>query len=225
MPQQLAPETYIRMFEVLLWCEEFKISYGSLINTPCFHQTKKIHTGEIWRGSTCRTLESNIGPPSTCLCFPFRTRPGTDGFASLPVPGLAEKRPSVLIGDEILVQPGEAIQGGRWYSGFVHVIERDEVGLRFGRGFRVLGSDERFYVRFKYNRIVSRREQHAIKATAAPVHRLQFPVLAHVKPPTMSQEVIATYNPDIETNPAQKRAVSSIVRLPPGSPPFIVFGP
>jgi len=34
-----------------------------------------------------------------------------------------------------------------------------------------------------------------------------------------------TFNPDIETNPAQKRAVSSIVRLPPGSPPFIVFGP
>lgn len=169
-------------------------------------------------------LESNIGPHFICLCFPFRTRPGTYGFASLPVPGLAEKRPSVLIGDEILVQPGEATHGGRWYSGFVHVIERDEVGLRFGRGFRVSGPDQRFYVRFKYNRIVSRREQQAIKA-AAPVHRLQFPVLAHIKPQTILQEEIVTYNQDIETNPAQKRAVSSIVRLPPGSPPFIVFGP
>ena len=27
LPQQLVPETYIRMFEVLLWCEEYKISY------------------------------------------------------------------------------------------------------------------------------------------------------------------------------------------------------
>ena len=130
----------------------------------------------------------------------------------------------MLIGDEILVQPVEATQGGRWHSGFVHAIERDEVGLRFGRGFRVRGPDERFYVRFKYNRIVSRREQQAIKATP-PVHRLQFPVPAHIKPPTMLQEAIVTYNRDIETNPAQKRAVSSIVRLPPGSPPFIVFGP
>lgn len=155
---------------------------------------------------------------------PPQVRPEIDRFSSLPVPGLAEKRPSVLIGDEILVQPVEAAQGGKWFSGFVHTIERDEVGLRFGRGFRNPNPNDRFYVRFKYNRIVSRREQQAIKATP-PVHRLQFPLLAHVKPPAAPQGVIATYNPDIGTNPAQERAVSSIVRLPPGSPPFIVFGP
>lgn len=151
-------------------------------------------------------------------------RPDIDNFFSLPVPGLAEKRPSVLIGDEILVQPVEAAQGGKWYAGFVHTIERDEVGLRFGHGFRIRDPNERFYVRFQYNRIVSRREHQAIKATP-PVHRLQFPLLNYVKPPTALQEAIVTYNRDIETNPAQKRAVSSIMRLPPGSPPFIVFGP
>jgi len=130
----------------------------------------------------------------------------------------------VLIGDEILVQPTGAGQGGKWYSGFVHTIERDEVGLCFGRGFQNFNPNEHFYVRFKYNRIVSRREHQAIKATP-PVHRLQFPLATHVKPPAASQGEIAAYNTDIETNPAQKRAVSSIVRLPPGSPPFIVFGP
>ena len=148
-----------------------------------------------------------------------------NGAASLPVPGLAENRPSVLIGDEILVQPAGSIQGGKWYAGFVHVIERDEVGLRFGRGFQPTNPNERLYVRFQYNRIVSRREHQAIEATP-PVHRLQFPLLTHVKPKAALQGMIATYyNPDIETNPAQKRAVSSIARLPPGSPPFIVFGP
>jgi len=129
----------------------------------------------------------------------------------------------VLIGDEILVQPAGATQGGRWYSGFVHIIERDEVGLRFGRGFQAFNPNERFYVRFKYNRIVSRREHQAV--TVPPVPRLQFPLLAHVKPQTAQGGAIVTYNPDIETNPAQKRAVTSIVRLPPGSPPFVVFGP
>lgn len=34
LPQGLAPETYVRMFEVLLWCEEFKISYVSSISAP-----------------------------------------------------------------------------------------------------------------------------------------------------------------------------------------------
>lgn len=129
----------------------------------------------------------------------------------------------MLIGDEILIQPAGAAQG-KWYSGFVHTIERDEVGLRFGRGFQTRDQNERFYVRFKYNRIVSRREHQAIKAIP-PAHRLQFPLLTHVKPLIALEGVIETYNPDIETNPAQKRAVTSIVRLPPGSPPFIVFGP
>ncbi|KAF9653722.1 P-loop containing nucleoside triphosphate hydrolase protein [Thelephora ganbajun] len=189
LPQRLAPETYTRLFEVLLWCEEFKIS---------------------------QDLEKFDIPNAR---IEYR-RP----YHFLPVPGLAEKRPSVLIGDEILVQPTGAAQGGKWYSGFVHIIERDEVGLRFGRGFQNFNPGERFYVRFKYNRIVSRREHQAIKATP-PVHRLQFPLLTHVKLQTALQGAIVIYNPDIETNPAQKRAVSSIVRLPPGSPPFIVFGP
>ena len=169
-------------------------------------------------------LDLNTDSPSICPYFCPPKRQEIDWFASLPVPGLAEKRPSVLIGDEILVQPVGTVQGGKWYAGFVHTIERDQVGLRFGRGFRASDPDERFYVRFKYNRIVSRREHQAVKATP-PVHRLQFPLLTHVKPQIALQEAIATHNPDIETNPAQKRAVSSIMRLPPGSPPFIVFGP
>lgn len=148
----------------------------------------------------------------------------TNAFSSLPVPGLAEKRPSVLIGDEILVQPAGETPSGKWFSGFVHTIERDEVGLRFGRGFRVSNPDDRFYVRFQYNRIVSRREHQAIQATR-PVPRLQFPLLSHMKPQTALQGAIVTFNPDIETNPAQKRAVSSILGLSPGSPPFVVFGP
>lgn len=188
LPQHLVANTYAQMFEVLLWCEEYKIS---------------------------RDLEKfDIAEARIEYRHPYHF---------LPVPGLAENRPSVLIGDEILVQPAGS-QSGKWFSGFVHKFERDEVGLRFGRGFQGLNPNERSYVRFQYNRIVSRREHHAIKATP-PVPRLQFPLLNHVKRRPASGGVITTYNPDIEANPAQKRAVSSIVRLPPGSPPFIVFGP
>jgi len=71
LPQQLALETYAQTFEVLLWCEEFKISYVSPIDTPRCHRTKN-YTGKIWRSSIYRMLESNIGTPSICLYFfPF----------------------------------------------------------------------------------------------------------------------------------------------------------
>jgi helicase MOV-10 len=179
---------------------------------------------ETSKGLIYQTLESNIGAHSICMYPLLSITQDINTFSSLPVPGLMENRPSVLIGDEILVQPAGAAEGGKWFSGFVHTIERDEVGLRFGGGFQGFNLNERFYVRFKYNRTVSRRQHHAIKATP-PVPRLQFPLLTDVKPKMTLQGDIVTYNQDIETNPAQKRAVSSIVRLPPGSPPFIVFGP
>ncbi|KAF8805634.1 hypothetical protein BYT27DRAFT_7296293 [Phlegmacium glaucopus] len=46
----------------------------------------------------------------------------------LSVPGLVEKRPSVLIGDCILVQEQGAM-GGRWFEGHVHVLHQTESGF------------------------------------------------------------------------------------------------
>ena len=66
LPQQLAPETYKQMFEVLLWCEEFKISYAFTIDTSRYHHGVNVHTGEISRNLTCQMLESNAG--TICIC-------------------------------------------------------------------------------------------------------------------------------------------------------------
>lgn len=41
LPQQLTPETYVQMFEVLLWCEESKISYASPIELCVSTELKK----------------------------------------------------------------------------------------------------------------------------------------------------------------------------------------
>lgn len=49
-----------------------------------------------------------------------------------PIPGLAEKRPSVLQGDPVFVQDNV---DNRWYQGFVHKVELEFVGLKFGSKF------------------------------------------------------------------------------------------
>lgn len=145
--------------------------------------------------------------------------------ASLDVPGLAEKRPSVLVGDRILVQPAGSTNG-HWFEGGVHVVRREEVGLRLHGSFKAtLGSQ--FHIRFKLNRYPLRR-QHMALDTVFAQQRVLFPGNAQLSSktfPTAKDVRVVTYNPLLRSNPPQLQAVISIMQRPPGSIPFIVFGP
>ncbi|KAF9457919.1 P-loop containing nucleoside triphosphate hydrolase protein [Collybia nuda] len=143
----------------------------------------------------------------------------------LEVPGLAEKRPSVLVGDRILVQKEGATQG-HWYEGGVHVLRKEEVGLRFHRSFS-WASGQRYNVRFKLNRIPMRR-QHQGMDSAFSQPRVLFPAKDHVSPepyPTITEKRLRLVNALIAKNPLQLQAVISIVSQPAGAVPFVVFGP
>ena len=173
---------------------------------------------------------------------------------SLSVPGLAEKRPSVLVGklgsyrlrkrvililsipclgDRILVQQQGAIDG-RWYEGHVHVLRQAEVGLCFHGSFDRQPEGQRFHVRFKLNRIPLQRQHQALDS-AFVEDRVLFPLPVHLEPvpiatqpgpiATPSTTSIRLYNNLISGNPPQLQAVTSIRNLAPGSPPFVLFGP
>ncbi|KAF9489673.1 P-loop containing nucleoside triphosphate hydrolase protein [Pleurotus eryngii] len=60
--------------------------------------------------------------------------------------------------------------------------------------------------------------------TAFTSDRILFPGDAHLLPQLPVPSLVFV-NPLIGNNPAQRQAVTSIVRQPPGSPPFVVFGP
>ncbi|KAF5322682.1 hypothetical protein D9619_001136 [Psilocybe cf. subviscida] len=143
---------------------------------------------------------------------------------SLPVPGLAEKRPSVLVGDRILVQE-EGATDGRWFEGHVHVLRQAEVGLCFHSSFARYGEGRKFQVRFKLNQIPTRR-QHQAMDTVFAEERVLFPTIEHLpqKRP-ISNGPMKLFNSLISTNPRQLQAVASIVHSSPGSLPFVVFGP
>ncbi|PFH46787.1 hypothetical protein AMATHDRAFT_7405 [Amanita thiersii Skay4041] len=145
-----------------------------------------------------------------------------EGSYYVEVPGLAEKRPSVLIGDRILVQPHGGPEG-HWYEGFVHFVRQKEIGLRFHQSFRGWNQQQLYHVRFKLNRIPLRRQHHAMDLVFQE-DRVLFPLDTHV--PARPRDLVSRlYNENIASNARQMQAVSSIVKLPPGSPPFVVFGP
>jgi helicase MOV-10 len=123
-------------------------------------------------------------------------------------------------GDKILVQKHGA-ESGHWFEGYVHVVRRDEVGLRFHSSFE--GSQARQYnVRFNLSRYPLRR-QHQALATAFSHPRILFP--DSVALPKPGAPDITPVNPLIAKNPPQLRAVSLIVGMEPSSVPFVIFGP
>ncbi|KAH6905316.1 RNA helicase [Coprinopsis sp. MPI-PUGE-AT-0042] len=141
----------------------------------------------------------------------------------LGIPGLAEKRPSVLVGDRILVQRVDA-PAGHWFEGHVHFVRRDQVGLCFHTSFANWTPSQRYNIRFKLNRTVVRRQHQALDS-AFEEDRVLFPLPQHVISMPYRRSRLVYFNSLVAGNEPQVRAISHIVHLQPGSPPFVVFGP
>lgn len=138
--------------------------------------------------------------------------------------GLAEGRPSVLVGDFILVKRHEG--SDTWYKGCVHEVMADSVSLRFDEAFTAI-KGSKFDVQFLLNRLPFRRMHQALTARS-DTRRLVFPEHQHVKASPVTVEEIASikpFNRRIGENPEQLTAVASIVNQPPGCVPFLIFGP
>ena len=115
----------------------------------------------------------------------------------------------------------------RWFEGHVHVVRQAEVGLCFHSSFGRYNEGRQFHVRFKLSRIPLRR-QHQAMDTVFMEDRVLFPVLSHLPVGdvrTKRDVSLKLYNALLSKNEPQVQAVVSIVALPPGSAPFIVFGP
>ena len=127
-------------------------------------------------------------------------------------------------GDIILVQPHDS-QRGHWFEGHVHVVRKEEVGLRFHGSFRG-NPGTRYALRFKLNRIPLRRQHQALDEAFYP-GRLLFPVDADLQGPRASRSAVQPhiYNRLIVGNDAQLQAVASIADQRPGAAPFVIFGP
>lgn len=136
--------------------------------------------------------------------------------------GLAEKRPSVIVSDRILVRA--ASTEGKAFCGYVHFVRENSVLLQFSPKFKGL-KGQKYDVHFVLNRTVFRRMHQAITCKPS-LPRILFPdMVEHKAPASTNERTLNPFEKRIATNPRQLRAVQSIVNLPKGSIPFIVFGP
>jgi helicase MOV-10 len=147
------------------------------------------------------------------------------------LPSFPTPPPLPSTGDQILIQRQQDTSH-KWFQGFVHIVRRDDVGLRFSLSFGSQATaNTLFNVRFKFNRIPMRRQHQAMDRSYLLGKRLLFPLgnastnAAHLKAQRKAHGAPKMFNPLISSNEKQLQAVSAILGRPAGSTPFIIFGP
>ncbi|KAJ6480358.1 P-loop containing nucleoside triphosphate hydrolase protein [Mycena sanguinolenta] len=142
------------------------------------------------------------------------------------VQGLEEGRPCVIVGDFILVRHSGA-DDSPWFEGRVHKIHQNRISLRFDDRFSTY-KGTKFDVKFTLNRLPHRRMHHAL-TNSFKESRIFFPraehLLRNTRVSTLQRNSISPANRRIVEDPEQFETVVVIVHQPPGSPPFVVFGP
>ncbi|XP_065863274.1 probable RNA helicase SDE3 [Euphorbia lathyris] len=141
---------------------------------------------------------------------------------SLVVPGLAERRPSLVHGDFIFAKLSNMDQPMKPHQGFIHRVEADEVYLKFDLEFHVRHSDGSLYdVHFTYNRINMRRMYLASDAAEKLGAEFLFPSECSRNRLIETSTLVPI---TCGINEEQMCAIERILGCK-GAPPYVIHGP
>uniref|UniRef100_A0A671YK78 RNA helicase n=1 Tax=Sparus aurata TaxID=8175 RepID=A0A671YK78_SPAAU len=141
------------------------------------------------------------------------------GYLHLEVPGLAEGRPSLNIGDRIVLKKPQSNGVVMEYVSYVTEIHDENVSLRVNSEFQDRYLGEPLDIEFTYNRLE--------KSLHLSFHKFLFPTRVTIQPPQWTGEWIEDkghfFNPDL--NPPQREAVKRILAGECRPTPYVLFGP
>ncbi|KAG1358655.1 hypothetical protein COCNU_08G001010 [Cocos nucifera] len=143
---------------------------------------------------------------------------------SLEVPGLAERRPSLVYGDYIFVQLAthSPDDDNRTYQGIIQRVEADEIFLRFDENLHRRHRNKNLYnVSFKYNRVNMRRLYQAILAAEKLGPQFLFPWQSSHRRMIETSSFMPL---NAFLNSEQVRSVEMILGCK-GAPPYVIYGP
>nr|XP_054752210.1 RNA helicase Mov10l1-like [Lytechinus pictus]XP_054752211.1 RNA helicase Mov10l1-like [Lytechinus pictus] len=105
-------------------------------------------------------------------------------FLSLEVPGLAEGRPSVLVGDKVILTEPYASPNAPRFEGIVHEVHNEDIFLKFHPHFQESYGAEIFSVMFTFSRTPLRRCHQVVEMAALILGKeVLFPIELKAKSP------------------------------------------
>lgn len=146
-----------------------------------------------------------------------------DQFLCLNVPGLAERRPSLVNGDYVFARVSLAdATKTSVYQGHIYRVEAEEVYLKFRQDFHLDHRPGNLYdVQFTYNRFGVKKLYQAIEAAESLGRKFLFPsesYRARLIHPTPLVPISCMLNPE------QISAIEMILGCKGGSP-YVIHGP
>ncbi|OMO98913.1 putative RNA helicase SDE3 [Corchorus olitorius] len=143
-------------------------------------------------------------------------------FLALEVPGLAERRPSLVHGDYIFAISASGNSTDSVYQGYIYRVEADEVLLKFADEFHTSHRDGMLYnVHFSYNRVNMRRLYQAVEAAGTLQDNILFPSQA-----TKRELIkIAPIVPCTGTLSEEQMHSVEMILACKGAPPYVIYGP
>ncbi|KAI5347741.1 hypothetical protein L3X38_000628 [Prunus dulcis] len=144
-------------------------------------------------------------------------------FLSLEVPGLAERRPSLVQGDYVLAKLSEyADDTVPPYQGYIYRVEADDVYLKFPPEFHACHRDGNLYsVQFTFNRITMRRLYQAVDAAEKLEIMFLFPSESYQRRMIRGTRLVPI---SCTPNKEQMCSVEMILGCK-GGPPYVIYGP
>ncbi|XP_022226546.2 probable RNA helicase armi [Drosophila obscura] len=159
-------------------------------------------------------------------------------YLSLTIENLAERRPSLVIGDIVYaINPWkEATKDDKTYSGAIHKVLFDRVLLKFHPQFQDKYNGEDYRLEFYFSRFSLRKQHHAISQVVTTMgEQFLFPskVVKRAHPQLqvrLEGEDMYLFDTKLEwynksLNCIQKRAVFNILRGEATNMPYVIFGP
>ncbi|KAJ8047421.1 RNA helicase Mov10l1 [Holothuria leucospilota] len=132
-------------------------------------------------------------------------------FLALEVPGLAEGRPSVLVGDKIILSSPDAGSHSMEFEGFVHEVHGEHILLKFNPAFHETYRAENYNVRFTFSRTPIRRCHQACEFAPNLGVQVLFPVASKSRPP----QVDVLLNTQTVHHKNRQHLLQNIVRVVP----------
>lgn len=176
----------------------------------------------------------------------FNRGTGEDSaFLKLHVKNIAEKRPSITIGDSIKISDPfqDRRQEKTFYEGCIHKVKQDCILLQFNDSFQSKYNGEDYRIEFHFSRYSFRKQHHAIEQVYCKNsenylgEQFFFPNAARKSYPQLDVELADDGNMQLvgytrkyswynkRLNDQQKQAVLNILRGEYRPTPYVIFGP